>query len=114
MKYTTALSLLIATATALPQLRAGGNNLVDQFNGLSNSQKAQFLQQIAATGQLNVDTSSKSSSSSGSGDVQADVNALALDDGQADVTVGDSGDVALASDILALDDGKVNVNINGN
>lgn len=118
MKYTFALTLLVAAATAMPHLhrRAAVDDLVDSFNDLNDNQKANFLQQISADGNVNVQATSNSGSSSrsSSGDVLADVNALALDDGEANVSVNDDSDVALAADVQALDDGKVNVNINGN
>lgn len=115
MKYTVALSLLVAAATAMPHFHraAAVDDLVDSFNGLNDNQKADFLQQISADGKVNLQANSNGGGSS-SGDVLANVNAVALDDGEADVSVDDNSDVALAAQVEAIDDGKVNVNINGN
>lgn len=118
MKYTIALTLLVATATALPRLqpRDKVSDLVDQFNALNDNQQANFLEQVsdANGGNVNVESvNDDGSQSNDNNDVLADVNAFAQDDGEANVAVKDSDDVNVAADVQALDDGTVNVNING-
>lgn len=118
MKYTVPLILLIATATALPRLqpRDKVSDLVDQFNGLNDNQQADFLQQVSDANGGNVDVEAVDNNgkqSNDNNDVLADVNAVALQDGEANVAVEDSDDVAVDADVEAVDDGVVNVNING-
>lgn len=116
MKYTVAISLLIASAAGMPSLfrRDAVSDAVAQFNGLSDSDKADFLEQISEDGDVNVQGVNKDNSASGNGaDVQADVKAVAADDGQANVAVKDSDDVQVTANVQALDDGVVNLNVQG-
>lgn len=116
MKYIVAICLLAASAAGMPQIfrRDAVNDAVAQFSNLSDSEQADFLDRISTQGDVNVQGVNKGSSESGGGnDVVADLNAVAFDDGQANVAIDGSDDIQVKADVQALDDGVVNLNVQG-
>lgn len=116
MKYAVAISILIASAAGMPSLfrRDAVSDAVAQFDKLSDGEKADFLDQITKEGDVSVQGANKGASGSGNGgDVQADVDAVAADDGEANVAINDSDDIQVKADVQALDNGVVNLNVQG-
>lgn len=118
MKYTVFIGILIASAAAMPSVfrRDAVGDAVAQFDKLTDGQKADFLEQITAENAGSVQGVNSAGGAAGSGngkDVVADVNAAAVDDGEANVAIKGSNDIQVKADVQALDDGVVNLNIQG-
>lgn len=143
MKSSTVILAFASVAAAFPQLNDLLNSLQKGGNSRANS--------LAAISTSNVQSGNGNGNDQGQNndnddnnndaDIQAEVNAVAIDDGEANIEIGDdesSGalnakvnavandegeanlevgggdDVDLAADIQGVDGGKVNVAINGN
>lgn len=118
MKYTVFISLLIASAAGMPFIfrRDALIDAIAQFNSLSDGQQAEFLDQITKQGAVSVQGANSAGGAAGSGsgnDVVADVDATAIDDGEANVAITGSNDIQVKADVQALDDGVVNLNVQG-
>lgn len=122
MKYTVVISLLAASAAGMPSIfgrQDAVGSAVASFDSLTDSQKADFLEKITQENVANanvqgVNNAGAAAPGSGNGkDVQADIKAAAVDDGQANVAINGSSDIQVKANVQGLDDGIVNLNIEG-
>lgn len=148
MKSSTVILAFASVAAAFPQLndllnslQKGGNSRANSLAAISTSNVQNGNGNGNDQGQNNNNDNNNNNNDNNDADIQAEVNAVAIDDGEANIEIGDdesSGalnakvnavandegeanlevgggdDVDLAADIQGVDGGKVNVAINGN